>query len=268
MAFPLGRLVRYAVVDETAAAQHGQGEVWRARDQLFGEDVAIKLIRTSLRFDASALASFSREAVAGARLGRLSTNIVPVVDYGIVLDTPYFVMRWVPGRTIDHSAGSITLRAALSIAVQAARALQVAHENGIVHSDVAPMNIILTSDGTAYLSDFGYLKIVDTLLVSQGQDSLMVGGRLSYMPPEVVYAPERINAATDVYALALTLFELISGELPPRDSSGTYIIPGVVWIRREEKPAPVSLRLLLVEYIEQHKDDHRIDQFLSDLRKV
>jgi serine/threonine protein kinase len=265
----LRKLVRYQLLSGEPLFQHGQGAIWKAEDLLHKRDTALKEIRADLREDPAAIESFRLEAAAGARLGSLSPNIVPVYDYGQVDGVFYFVMKWVEGGSLANRCGRTTLREAKSILRQVSRAVDVAHESGIVHSDIAPANILYDNVEDNYkLSDFGYLKIIDESLVSRGMNSMLIGGRAYFLPPEHRMIPQHINESTDVYALSLTLHALLTGTKLTIGEDGKLKVPGIVRVRQDNSVAPDEVRQLLYRFIEGRRDKDRIADFQAFLYRV
>ena len=265
----LSELVRYRIETEDPVAKHGQGEVWKATDLLFDELVALKQIRADLRSDRKAIETFRKEASAGARLARLNPHVVPVHDYGRVGDVLFFAMDWIAGGHLGHKCGRVSLRRALSIMRQVTSAVIVAHANGIVHSDIAPMNILEhESTRQVYLTDFGYLKVIDSVLVSRGETSLMTGFRPYYLPPEHLHDPEAINKSSDVYALALTLHMLLSGEALVRSPGGILTVPGVIRVKQEGREAPDEVRKLLQRFVVDRTENDSVTDFRTQLDKI
>lgn len=265
----LSDLVRYQLYSNGPEFRHGQGAIWRARDLLFDEDVAIKEIQADLRDDTEAVRTFSKEAAAGARLGRICTNIVKVSDYGRIDEVLYFVMEWIEGGNLGNRCGHISLQEAKSIMRQICNAVDTAHRNGIVHSDIAPLNILYDQNADHYkLADFGYLKIVDSILISAGSGPMLRGGRQYFLPLEHLRAPERINKSTDVYAMALTFHALLSGQALSADNHGRLKVPGVIQVRHENKSAPDEVRQLLGRFVEGQQDTNSVDEFRRYLDRI
>lgn len=263
------RLIRYRLRGDAPAYQHGQGEIWAATDLLFDDRVAIKFVKAGLGSDASALESFRKEAAVGARLSRVSPNVVPVRDYGCTNDRVFFVMDWIEGDNLSQSLGRLTMNAVLSVLRPVTAAVQLAHASGVVHSDIAPANILRhAATRQVYLADFGYLKIVDTVLVSAGHVSLMVGGRRYFMPLEHLCSPSRINGSTDVYALALTMHMLLTGEELPIGEDGAFRVPGVLMVKREGRPAPDLVRQILERFVVGRSDADTADEFRGYLDRL
>ncbi len=198
-------------------------EVWLAEDQRLGRWVAVKFLRESFsaESDAGAVAAFDREARVIARLQH--PNIVAVFDAGIHEGRRFIVMEYVHGYTLRElleTQGRMTEAEAIRYGVQVAAALQYAHEQGVVHCDIKPENIIINETGVAKVTDFGVAETINrTLAPGQAQDLL---GTIAYLAPEVIQgAPPGPSA--DVYALGLTIYEMVAGRLPFTGTSAAAI---------------------------------------------
>ena len=189
----------------------GQKIVYLAHDAQLDRDVAIALLKIE-GLDALGIARVQREAQAMARLDH--PNVVTLYDIGEDGGRPFFVCQYIAGgdlRGALREAGSpLSLGRTLSIAEDLCRALAFAHEHGIVHRDVKPANIWLTSDGAAKLGDFG-------LAVALGQSRMTQAGTImgtaAYMPPEQALGGE-VNAQSDLYSLVCVLYEMVTGRPP------------------------------------------------------
>lgn len=196
--------------------------VYRAFDTHLDCDVAIKFIRAhNLDQDPSmkTLERFKNEAKKTARLTH--PNIVPVTDYGSFQGMPFLVMKYLPGGTLKaalaerlkNGRGPYPFQEAAAILAPIARALDLAHQNGIVHRDMKPSNILLTETGQPILTDFGVAKI----LVSEDTiDHTGLGvhiGTPEYMAPEQ-WEGTNISGQTDIYALGVVFYELVTGRVP------------------------------------------------------
>lgn len=253
-------------------AEHGMGVVYKAYDLLLDEIVALKIVRDEVlrKQRDKARRSFLAEAIAGARLGKDCTNIVRVFDIGQMDDILYMGQEWVPGGNIAPLCGNVTLFKARTVCLQIGNAVRAAHKNGIVHSDIAPTNILYDNRRDIYkLSDFGLLKLVSkTSLSISGSSAFLTGGRLDYMPREHFDDPHQIGFSTDVYALAVTFYVLLTGELPPKQD-GRYSVPGIIEIKGDKnRKAPFRVNQLLDKFIVRRKDTHNIEEFLQELSAV
>jgi serine/threonine protein kinase len=274
--FPDG-LFRYELLEERPVGQGGFGQIWKAQDILFGRPVAIKTVNESLAWadDFRVRRAFIKEATAGARLGELSRHIVPVIDLGIVGKIPFFVMPWIepaPGGSVDISdmIGRVSLAKAKVVLFQAADAVAVAHENGIVHSDISPWNILYAPSHNIYqVADFGLLKITENRLLTAGSGSLLRGGRLDFQPPEVRDDISNLGYSADVYALAVTLRVLIEGHRCLRHRGGRpFPTPGVVRVQHEQRDAPDKVRQLLKRFIDDHSTNDTVADFVAMLGRI
>jgi serine/threonine-protein kinase len=274
----LQKLFRYNLEGSGPVAQGGCGQIWKATDLLFNRPVAIKTITENLRWHATdaAARTFKKEAAAAARLGELSPQILRVIDLGIVDDTIFSVMDWIEPQqgfhTIDMNerSGRLSLSQTKAIIRQVCDAVAVAHQHGIVHSDIAPANIVFDPRAQLFkLADFGLLRIVEEWLVSHASGSLLHGGRLDFFPQEVKDSINNVGYASDVYALAVTLRVLLEGTACLPSLGGALIpTPGVIRIRHELRDAPDQVRQLLHRFLDGHTTDDRVPAFLSMLQMV
>lgn len=254
-------------------AEHGMGSVYKAYDPLRDEIIALKIVRDEIlkKQPHKAKRNFLAEAIAGARLGRESVHIVKVFDIGQFEDILYMAQEWVPGGNIVDLCGAVTLFKARTIIMQIGDAVQVAHKNGIIHCDIAPANILYDNRRDIYkLSDFGLLRLMNKTSISiSGSSTFLTGGRRDYMPKEHFDFPDAIDHSTDVYALAVTLYVLITGELLPRDNGGKYVIPGSILVKGEKnRSAPFKVNSLLDEFIIRRRNEHTVDSFLEKVSSI
>src|SRR5688572_18728871 len=166
----------------------GAGEVWRARDERLGRDVAIKVLLPHLSTDTEKLRRFAEEARAAGTLNH--PNILTVHDVGEHDGTPYLVSECLEGRSLRErlKAGSMSVGEATAVALGVAQGLSAAHERGITHRDLKPENTFLKSDGGTKLLDFGLakLKLPGPNVRADADDTAlsMVAGTAAYMAPE------------------------------------------------------------------------------------
>ena len=191
----------------------GTAEVWQARDEQLGRDVAIKLLHRHLVPDEQSRERFAGEAKAVAALSH--PGIVAVHDIVVVDDMAAIVLELVEGeplssRIADH--GSLPPLAAAAVAAQIADALQSAHERGLIHRDVKPGNVLLSADGRARLVDFGIARTLDDDTHALTMPGTIMG-TLRYMSPEQL-AGQPATAGSDVYGLGAVLYEMLAGQPP------------------------------------------------------
>ncbi len=187
------------------------GEVYQARQALVNREVAIKIILPMYANHPDFIRRFEVEAQLVARLEH--PFIVPLYDYWREPGGAYLVMRWLRGgslREIIRSEEQLALPYIAQVMDQAAAALTVAHQNGVVHRDMKPANLLLDEQGNVYLADFGIAKDLDsTEMTAQGS----VIGSPAYLSPEQVRT-EDVTPQTDIYSLGVILYEMLAGEKP------------------------------------------------------
>jgi eukaryotic-like serine/threonine-protein kinase len=200
---------RYRLVDRIAIG--GMGEVWRAHDEVILRDVAIKILKPEFMGDPGFLERFRVEARHAARVDH--EGIADVYDYGEGSGSAYLVMELVSG---DSLARIIEKRIrlseieVLSIVEQTARALHAAHEDGLVHRDIKPGNLLITPSGKVKITDFGIARVADQVaLTATGQ----VMGTVQYLAPEQATG-KQATPSTDIYSLGIVAYEALTGRRP------------------------------------------------------
>jgi serine/threonine-protein kinase len=200
---------RYTLTGLIAAG--GMGEVWAANDAVLDRAVAVKLMSPALSQRSGFLERFRAEARYSAGLDH--PNITTVYDYGEDEGSAYLVMELVLGQPLSQI---ISERAPLSapetssILIQAANALEAAHQRGVVHRDVKPANILVTPDGTAKLTDFGISRLVSSEPRTRSGEVL---GTAQYLSPEQTLG-HPATASSDIYALGVVGHEMLTGQRP------------------------------------------------------
>ncbi|MDQ3888954.1 MAG: protein kinase [Actinomycetota bacterium] len=190
----------------------GMSSVFRARDRVLERTVALKILHEQHSRDREYVERFRREARAIARLSH--PNIVTVIDRGEFEGRQYIVFEYVSGETLKERVereGRLPVAHALALAHQIARGLAFAHENGVVHRDVKPHNVLVDEDGTAKVTDFGVARW------EEGADTLTEAGTVlgtgDYLAPEQALGQEATERS-DQYSLGVVLYELLAGEVP------------------------------------------------------
>lgn len=213
---------RYKI--EELLGQGGMSAVYKATDPNLRRVVAIKIVHPHLSSEPSFIRRFEEEAAAIASLRH--PNIVQVFDFNTDEDINYMVMEYVPGETLqarlkrlNKNERKMSVLEALQISINVCEGLSYAHKRGMVHRDVKPANIMLDVNGQAILMDFGIVKIVGS---SAHTLTGAVIGTANYMAPEIIRS-EQADQRSDIYALGVTMFEMLSGK-PPYDADSAMTI--------------------------------------------
>jgi serine/threonine-protein kinase len=251
----------------------GMADVFLARDQLLDRPVAIKVLFPEFAADPAFVERFRREAQAAANLSH--PNIVGVYDWGAEGGTYFIVMEYVDGKSLAElmrTSGPLHPRRAAEIAFEVAGALGFAHAKGVVHRDVKPGNVIISTSGVAKVTDFGIARA----LSSPSEDLTAAGavmGTASYFSPEQAQGFP-VDARSDLYSLGVVLFELVTGRAPFTGDSPVAIAYKHV---QEQPPrpsdlvagVPVGLEAIIGRLLAK-QPDHRYlsaDDLRADLRR-
>ena len=200
---------RYEI--EELVGHGGMSSVYKAHDSLLERYVALKVLHEQYSGDDDFVERFKREARSVAQLQH--PNIVTVIDRGEEDGRQYIVFEYIDGENLKERvlrAGRLDVREALEIALEVARGLAFAHENGLVHRDVKPQNVLLNGDGRAKVTDFGIARTLDVDGMTQTGTVL---GTSNYIAPEQA-SGQRVDAHSDVYSLGAVLYELLAGDVP------------------------------------------------------
>ena len=200
---------RYEVVQHIG--QGGMADVFRAIDTILNREVAIKILRSDLSTDAVSILRFEREAQAATALAH--PNIVEVYDVGDYKGHHYIVMEYVRGRTLKQiirSRGPLLVEESIDIMKQLTSAVAEAHSRGIIHRDLKPQNVIVKSDGSVKILDFGIATAKGSMQLTQANN---VMGSVHYLAPELAKG-DTATPQSDIYALGIVLFEMLSGDVP------------------------------------------------------
>jgi predicted Ser/Thr protein kinase len=199
----------YTIAAEIGAG--GMATVYRARQQSLDRDVAIKLLAAHLRGDQRFVRRFQREADLQATLQH--PHVIPIYESGTADGVPFIAMRWIDGPNLRSliRLDAISAAAAVELLRDVGSALDYAHTLGVVHGDVKPQNILIENGDHAWLADFGLTRLLDerTGVTSTGTPL----GSFDYMAPELAEGADA-SAASDLYSLAVTAYQALTGELP------------------------------------------------------
>lgn len=200
---------RYKLISRIAIG--GMGEVWQAHDEVILRDVAIKILKPEYLGDPGFLERFRTEARHAAKVNH--DGIANVYDYGEDSGSAFLVMELVPGDSLAkilERDKSLPTDKVLDIVAQTARALYAAHEEGMVHRDIKPGNLLITPDGHVKITDFGIARVADQVsLTATGQ----VMGTVQYLAPEQATG-KPASPSTDIYSLGIVAYEALAGKRP------------------------------------------------------
>lgn len=205
-------LGRYRLLDRIG--EGGMGEVWKAHDDNLDRDVAIKMLLRGTLGNTSSRERFRREALVLSRLSH--PGVATIFDFDVRNGCEFLVMEYVAGGTLEArlARGPLPVSEVLALGSGIADALDNAHRHGFLHRDLKPGNIALTADGQPKILDFGIaMLLADDRATGRITQAGMVLGSLPYMAPEQLLG-EVCDARTDIYALGVMLFEMLTGQRP------------------------------------------------------
>lgn len=204
-------LSRFEIISELGRG--GMAVVYKARQTDLDRIVALKILPPEMTHDSSYIARFRQEARSAARLEH--PHIMPVYEVGEANGLHYIAMKFIQGRTLKdlvQAEGALSVQHAAQILAQVGEALDHAHRQGVIHRDIKPSNIMITDEGWVYLTDFGLARGTGSTggLTMAGT----VMGTPEYMSPEQAQGLANVGPPTDIYALGVVLYELITGTFP------------------------------------------------------
>lgn len=200
---------RYEILSQLGGG--GMALVYKARDTLLNRQVTVKILRPEFTGDEEFVARFRKEAQAVAKLSH--PNIVSVYDVGQEGDTHYIVMEYVEGHNLKQiikDTGKLPVKQAVDIAKQICDGLQDAHENGIVHRDIKPHNILVTDNGRVKVTDFGIAQMMSSVTIT---NSGTIVGSVHYFSPEQAKGGST-SSKSDIYSVGCVLYEMVTGKVP------------------------------------------------------
>jgi len=251
--------------------QGGMGVVYRAEDTLHGRTVAIKVLCRDTAVDPAVTRRFQREAGAGA--GLIHPSIVQMFESGVHEGEEFIVLEFVDGRNLRDtvSCGPLPPRRVVEIGIAAGDALQLAHNNGIIHRDVKAENIMITTGGDVKVMDFGLAKIQNASLLTQEGD---VVGTVAYMSPEQATG-EQVDPRTDIFSLGVVLYELLTGRLPFWAAYDTAIIYSILnteppGIRQVAPDVPEAMEQIVMKALRKDRNERyqTVQEMVNDLARL
>ncbi len=249
----VGRIGPYWV--QSRIGSGGMGEVYLARQERPDRDVALKILRTRPGHERDLLARFRAEADAAARLHH--PNVVQIYEAGETAEAAFIAMELVGGESLAARLARAVLapREAAALLTRLARAVQFAHDRGVIHRDLKPSNILLEADGTPKLSDFGLAKVVDDADADHTRTGAVLGTP-AYMSPEQASASKTVGPLSDVYGLGAVLYECLTGRPPfkgasPLDTLQQVLAREPIPPRRLQPGIPRDLQTICLKCLEK-----------------
>ena len=196
---------------EDFIGQGGMSLVYRAVDIRTGHSVAVKILKSEYNSDKEFLERFQREAQAASLMSH--HNLVNLLDVGVEGEYRYLVLEYVNGNTLKdiiRQKGRLNYQTAIQITVRILSALQHAHDNGIIHRDIKPQNVLIHADGHVKVSDFGIARMTNAFTISKGDT---VVGSVHYSSPEQATGSV-VEATSDIYSTGVVMYEMLTGRVP------------------------------------------------------
>ena len=259
---------RYEVIDKVGSG--GMSDVYRAKDHILGRDIAIKILKQEFSEDATFVAKFRTEAQSAAGLEH--PNIVNIYDVGSENGMYFIVMEYVEGITLKtyiEKKGQLNFKEAISIAIQVGRGIEAAHQKGIIHRDIKPQNIIISTEGKVKVTDFGIARAASSNTIHAD-----VMGSVHYSSPEQA-RNGFVDGKSDIYSLGIVMYEMVTGRVP-FDGDNTVAI--AIQHLQEEMVAPsayapdlpISLEKIILKATMKSPDRRyaTISDMLMDLKKA
>ncbi|MCR5830692.1 MAG: protein kinase [Lachnospiraceae bacterium] len=257
---------RYEILELIGSG--GMADVYKAKCHKLNRFVAIKVLKSEFSSDSGFVSKFKAEAQAAA--GLMHPNIVNVYDVGEEKRMYYFVMELVEGITLKHYIEkkiTLTAKEAVSIAIQVSMGIEAAHNNGIIHRDIKPQNIIISKEGKVKVADFGIAKAATSNTVTSH-----AMGSVHYTSPEQARGGYS-DAKSDIYSIGITLFEMITGHVP---FDGETTVAVAIKHIQEEMPSPrvyvpdvpISVEQIIKKCCQKNPDRRyaNVGQLIRDLK--
>ncbi len=259
---------RYEIVEKIGSG--GMSDVYKAKDHVLGRFVAIKVLKKEFSEDVNFVTKFRTEAQSAARLEH--PNIVNIYDVGSEYGMYYIVMEYVEGITLKsyiEKKGRLSYKEAVSIAIQVGRGIEAAHNKHIVHRDIKPQNIIISTEGKVKVTDFGIARAANNNTIHAD-----VMGSVHYTSPEQA-RNGFVDGKSDIYSLGIVMYEMVTGRVP-FDGDSTVAI-AIQHLQDEMTPPsayapdlPISMEKIILKCTQKNPDRRyeSISDLLVDLKKV
>lgn len=259
---------RYEILSKIGAG--GMSDVYKAKDHILSRFVAVKVLKTEFSEDRSFVSKFRTEAQSAAGLEH--PNIVNIYDVGSEEGLYYIVMEYVEGITLKtyiEKKGQLSFKEAVSIAIQVARGIESAHAKQIIHRDIKPQNIIISTEGKVKVTDFGIAKAASSNTISSD-----VMGSVHYSSPEQA-RNGFVDGRSDIYSLGIVMYEMVTGRVP--FDGDTTVAVAIQHLQEEIIPPgnyaqdlPVSLEKIILKCAQKNPDRRyqSIGELLEDLRQA
>lgn len=259
---------RYEILEKIGAG--GMSDVYKAKDQVLGRFVAVKVLKPEFAEDVNFVTKFHTEAQSAA--GLQHPNIVNIYDVGSEEHMHYIVMEYVEGITLKtyiEKKGQLNYKEAISIAIQVARGIEAAHNNNIVHRDIKPQNIMISNEGKVKVTDFGIARAATSNTIHSD-----VMGSVHYTSPEQA-RNGFVDGKSDIYSLGIVMYEMVTGRVP---FDGDTTVAIAIQHLQEEMVAPsvyapdlpVSLEKIILKCTQKSQDRRyaTMGELLVDLKKA
>ena len=259
---------RYEIVGKIGTG--GMADVYKAMDLTLGRNVAIKVLKAEFSEDLNFVTKFRTEAQSAAGLEH--PNIVNIYDVGSERGMHYIVMEYVEGITLKtyiEKKGQLSFKEAISIAIQVGRGIEAAHHKGIIHRDIKPQNIIISTEGKVKVTDFGIARVANSNTISSD-----VMGSVHYSSPEQA-RNGFVDGKSDIYSLGIVMYEMVTGRVP---FDGDTTVAVAIQHLQEEMVAPsayapnlpVSMEKIILKCTQKNPDRRyeSMTALLTDLRKA
>lgn len=259
---------RYEIVGKVGTG--GMADVYKAKDHTLGRFVGIKVLKQEFSEDVNFVTKFRTEAQSAAGLEH--PNIVNIYDVGSENAIHYIVMEYVEGITLKtyiEKKGQLSFKEAVSIAIQVGRGIEAAHNKHIIHRDIKPQNIIISTEGKVKVTDFGIARAASSNTINSD-----VMGSVHYASPEQA-RNGFVDGKSDIYSLGIVMYEMVTGRVP-FDGESTVAI-AIQHLQEEMiKPSayapdlPISLEKIIIKCTQKSPDRRydTIDDLLIDLKKA